>query len=299
MRTGTPGTGVGARVPGIARRLTVVSLMTGGLAATMIGGPAAAAPTTTPSAEPIEVAAVDFAGTVALSNCSGALVSMPNSGPEDPAFVMSNGHCLESGMPGPGEVVVEAPSSRSFQLLDADASTVGTLRAEAIAYATMTDTDVSLYRLTQSYAEIEAAYGIAALPVAADHPVAGTAISVVSGYWERVYSCDIDDFVYELHESSWVWTDSIRYTPECQTIGGTSGSPVLNTDTGEVVGVNNTGNTSGGRCTMNEPCEVDENGTVTVREGINYGQQTYQITACVAEGNVIDLTLPGCTLPQP
>ena len=48
--------------------------------------------------------AVNFAGTVALSNCSGSVVRMPDSEDNDPALVMTNGHCLETGFPGPGEV---------------------------------------------------------------------------------------------------------------------------------------------------------------------------------------------------
>lgn len=244
-------------------------------------------------------AAPDFAGTVALSNCSGSVVRVPQSQPSDPALVLSNGHCLQSGMPEPGEVVVGQPSSRGFTLLDANANDVATLHATELAYATMTDTDVSLYRLDTTYQEIESRYGVQPLDIAASHPSAGTAITVVSGYWKRTYSCTIDDFVYELHEAGWVMKDSIRYTPECDTIGGTSGSPIVNDATGEVVGVNNTGNTNGGQCTLNNPCEVDENGEITVREGINYGQQTYLLADCIADGNEVDLDLPGCALPRP
>jgi V8-like Glu-specific endopeptidase len=262
-------------------------------------GKSAPAAAQAPAAAPEAAAAPDFAGTVALSNCSGSVVRVPQSQPTDPALVLSNGHCLQSGMPSPGQVVVDQPSSRSFTLLDANANDVATLQATKLSYATMTDTDISLYELDSTYQEIESQYGIQALDVAASHPTAGTDITVVSGYWKRTYSCKIDTFVHELHEAGWVMKDSIRYTPECDTIGGTSGSPIVNDATGEVVGVNNTGNTNGGECTMNNPCEVDENGNVTVHEGINYGQQTYLITKCVTTGNKIDLGLPGCELPRP
>ncbi|MGY0023232.1 S1 family peptidase [Streptomyces sp. YJ-C3] len=243
--------------------------------------------------------AVDFAGTVALSNCSGSVVRVPDSQPTDPALVLSNGHCLESGFPGPGEVVVDQPSSRTFTLLDSSAGDVATLRASKIAYGTMTDTDVSLYELTSTYEQIESSYGIKALELSADHPTQGTAISVVSGYWKKTYNCSVDGFAYNLKEGEWTWKDSVRYTSDCQTIGGTSGSPVLDRATGKVVAVNNTGNEDGGRCTDNNPCEVDESGNVTVREGINYAQQTYGIVPCVGTGNKIDLSAPGCALPKP
>ncbi|WP_353941923.1 serine protease [Streptomyces sp. HUAS MG91] len=245
------------------------------------------------------VKAVSFAGTVALSNCSGSVVRVPNSQPSDPALVMSNGHCLESGFPGPGEVVVNKASSRTFSLLNSAGSKVATLRASKVAYGTMTDTDVSLYQLTSTYAQIESSYGIKALELSAAHPTQGTAISVVSGYWKKKYDCSIDGFVYRLKEGAWTWKDSVRYTSACQTIGGTSGSPVVDQTTGKVVAVNNTGNEDGQQCTENNPCEVDANGKVTVRQGINYAQETYGIVPCVVAGNKINLSAPGCTLPKP
>jgi V8-like Glu-specific endopeptidase len=277
----------------------------GALSALLLGGaglatagaaPAAAAPdiSNAPRAK-----AVDFAGTVALSNCSGSVVRMPNSADSDLAFVLSNGHCLESGMPAAGQVIVDKASTRSFTLLNSSGSGVATLRATKIAYATMTDTDVSLYQLSSTYAQIQQRYGIKALQLSDTHPVQGTGINVVSGYWKKIYSCNIDGFVYRLKEDEWTWKDSVRYTSACNTIGGTSGSPVVDSATGKVVAVNNTGNEDGGRCTLNNPCEVDANGTVTVRQGINYAQETYGITKCVAAGNKINLSLAGCELPKP
>jgi V8-like Glu-specific endopeptidase len=245
------------------------------------------------------VQAVTFAGTVSLSNCSGSIVRLPDSEDNDPALVMSNGHCLESGFPEPGEVVVDQASTRSFGVLNSAGTRIGTVRASKIAYGTMTDTDVALYQLTTTYAQIKSSYGITALTLNDTRPVAGTAITVVSGYWKRTYACNIDGFAYRLKEGVWTWKDSVRYTSACQTIGGTSGSPVIDNATGNVVAVNNTGNEDGASCTDNNPCEVSENGTVTVRQGINYAQETYQIPACFGVDSKLDLSASGCTLPKP
>lgn len=82
-----------------------------------VAGAAAPATAATPAAAPAVAAkggpkanAVDFAGTVALSNCSGSVVRMPDSQAGDPALVMTNGHCLETGTPDAGEVVADQPS---------------------------------------------------------------------------------------------------------------------------------------------------------------------------------------------
>ncbi|MFD7937650.1 serine protease [Streptomyces sp. NPDC059755] len=251
---------------------------------------AAAAPT---------LQAVNLAGTVALSNCSGSVVRFPNSLDTDPALVLSNGHCLSTGFPEPGEVLVNQASSRTFGLLNSAGTRVATLRASKLAYGTMTDTDVSIYQLTSTYATIKNSYGISALTVQDTHPTAGTAITVASGYWKTLYNCNIDGFVYRLKEGDWTWKDSVRYTSACQTIGGTSGSPVIDQSTGKVVAVNNTGNEDGARCTENNPCEVDASGTVTVRQGINYAQETYLIPACFTTGNQLNLSATACTLPKP
>ncbi|MGW3426472.1 S1 family peptidase [Streptomyces melanosporofaciens] len=274
------------------------ALLLGG--ATLVGAGAAPAAAASPAKAPAKAPkAVTFAGTVALSNCSGSVVRTPGSADTDPALVLSNGHCLESGFPGAGEVIVDKPSTRSFTLLTASGGSAGTVRASKVAYATMTDTDISLYQLTSTYAQIQSAYGIKALPLSDSHPTQGSAINVVSGYWKKIYSCNIDGFAYRLKEGDWTWKDSVRYTSACNTIGGTSGSPVVDPASGKVVAVNNTGNEDGGRCTLNNPCEVDENGAVTVRQGINYAQETYGITKCVTTGNKIDLNLAGCALPKP
>ncbi|MFI8278361.1 serine protease [Streptomyces sp. NPDC085929] len=265
----------------------------------LIGAAAAPAVASEPQDKAAAAVTVNYAGTVALSNCSGSVVRAPGSLPTDPALVLSNGHCIESGFPGPGEVVKDQPSSRSFSLLNASGSRVATLRASKIAYATMTDTDISVYQLTKTYAQIQSQYGIGALTLNDARPVQGTAIKVVSGYWKRIYSCNVDGFAYRLKEGEWTWKDSVRYTSSCNTVGGTSGSPVIDTTTGKVVAVNNTGNEDGQRCTENNPCEVDENGNVTVRQGINYAQETYLIVPCIGAGNKIDLNRAGCTLPKP
>ncbi|MFF0740003.1 serine protease [Streptomyces sp. NPDC004111] len=294
--------------------------LAGALLATLLVGagatPALAGPASTPTKAPAaaqapaadtaaakahkaRVKAVDFAGTVALSNCSGSVVRTAASQPNDPALVMSNGHCLETGFPAAGEVLVDKPSTRTFSLLNGKAEKVGTLTASKIAYGTMTDTDVSLYQVKSTYAQIESQYGIKALELSAERPAQGTAMTVVSGYWKKTYSCKVDGFAYQLKEGDWTWKDSVRYTSDCKTIGGTSGSPVLDDATGKVIAVNNTGNEDGQECTDNNPCEVDENGKVTVHQGINYGQQTYSIAPCIVAGSKIDLTRPGCALPKP
>ncbi|NVI86610.1 serine protease [Actinomadura sp. BRA 177] len=276
------------------RRLAAAALAVAAAGGTLTASTAQAAPVPHQGR-----AAVDFTGIVALSNCSGSLVRGPRSRDTDAALVLTNGHCLESGMPKSGEVVVDQPSSRTFRLLDRTGEgDLGTLRATRVEYATMTDTDVTVYRLNTTYAAIRQRYGVSALRLSTARPREGTEIRVVSGYWRTIYGCKIDATVYRLREAGWTWKDSIRYTPQCETIHGTSGSPVIDARTHHVVGVNNTGNDDGERCTLNNPCEVARDGRITVRHGTHYGQQTYQLARCLGKGNDVVLNRT-CALPKP
>ncbi|NIH78120.1 S1 family peptidase [Amycolatopsis viridis] len=244
-------------------------------------------------------AAGGYNGIVKLSNCSGSLVRLPQSSDLDRALVLTNGHCLESGMPDPGEVVVNQPVRREMALLGADGHQLGLLHASKVVYATMTDTDIALYALDASYREIARELGGHPLTLAAAPANVGTPVSIVSGFFTRTWHCSIDRIVYSVHEGGWTWKDSIRYAPGCNTIHGTSGAPVVDEGSGEIVGIHNTGNDRGEACTFDNPCEVDENGEVFAQQGLTYGQQTYRIPACFTRNNQLSLVRDGCRLPKP
>lgn len=237
----------------------------------------------------------DFEGIVRLSNCSGSLVIFSGQPKTTQAYVLTNGHCLGFPMVRPGEVKIHVPSQRIMEVADKDES-YHRIKAEEIIYGTMTGTDVGLYRLQQTYEEIEA-WGIRPFLISSEHPQLGVSINIVSGYWERGYSCQIDSFVYELREAGYVFSDAIRYSkPGCQVIGGTSGSPIIQDKTREVIGINNTGNEDGETCTLNNPCEVDKDGNINVIYKASYGEQTYLFYDCLTPDFQIDTSLASCTL---
>lgn len=239
----------------------------------------------------------DFEGIVKLSNCSGAIIKFTGQNIDDNALVLTNGHCLGRPFLKPGEIVYKKSVNRRMKVADANMK-FHNVRAKELVYGTMTDTDAAIYKLKETFRDLENK-GISAFELSNTRPYEALPIHIVSGYWERGYACNIDAFIFELREASWTFTDSIRYSsPGCETIGGTSGSPIIATGTRTVVGVNNTGNESGKRCTMNNPCEVDQNSTVTVNKGASYGQQTYQFYTCLDNTFNIDLKLDGCLLPK-
>jgi len=271
------------------RRALALALAAVAAATGVIAGPAPAQ----------AVAATTLASTIALSNCSASLVRYPSSVSGDRAMMLTNGHCYEGGFLSAGQVLQNRTSSRSGTLLTSTGGSLGTVRADRVLYATMTGTDVALYRLTSTYATLSSRYGVTALTIASSRPADGASMAIPSSYWKRIWTCKIDGFVPQLREGEWTWRDSIRYDANCDTIHGTSGSPIVDAASGQVIGINNTGNDDGERCTLNNPCEVAADGTITVSQGQSYGEQTYWFTTCLTASRTIDLNRSGCLLTRP
>ncbi|MQS11671.1 hypothetical protein F7Q99_05045 [Streptomyces kaniharaensis] len=244
------------------------------------------------------VQAGDLTATIALSNCSASLVRYPTSVDGDRALMLTNGHCLPT-MPPAGEVIQNVAASRSGTLLNGAGNSLGTVQADKVLYATMTGTDVALYELTDTYGSISSRYGVTALTVSDTHPADGAAMFIPSSYWKQVWNCSVNGFVPTLREDEWTWHDSLRYSAGCNTTHGTSGSPIVDSASGRIIGINNTGNDDGQMCTLNNPCEVAADGTTTATKGQSYGEETYWFTTCLGNGRVIDLNVSGCLLTKP
>jgi hypothetical protein len=291
-----------AMAPPLVTRRVLPALIALSLACALVftASPASASPTpvqAAPAAPTLAVAA-DLTATIRLNNCSASLVRYPSSVSTDRAMMLTNGHCFEGGFLAAGQVLQNRSSTRRGTLLNAAGTGVLTLTADRLLYATMTGTDVALYRLTRTFASIQSATGIAARTISASHPVAGDTF-VPSGFFARVFDCDIQTFVPTLREDVWTWHDSIRYNTACATIHGTSGSPIISVATGQLVGINNTANDNGQVCTLNNPCEVGPDGTPTATLGLRYGQETYWFTTCLTSSRTINLNLTGCLLTRP
>jgi hypothetical protein len=254
------------------------------------GSVAGAVPTSSP-------ADANFSGTVALSNCSGSIMRWATSKPTDKAMVLSNGHCHD--FMGSREVEVNQPEVRSVDLLNSDGSVAGTVKTVTLLYATMWQTDVSLYQLDQTYQQLQDTYGVPAFTLASTRPAPkDQPIEVLSGYWRIAYDCNLNGFAYRLHEDVWDWRNSLRYSDGgCQVIGGTSGSPVLDANRVQI-GINNTINESGERCTFDNPCEENRKGKISVHIHRGYGQQTWIFYTCL-KGTTLNLDKAGCKLPKP
>jgi len=239
-------------------------------------------------------------GTASVGDCKGAVVRSATSRPGDPALVLTNGHCVPSGRPAPGTALVDRPAdlARPVTIAGRDGYPKTSARATRLVYATMTGTDVALYRLDKTYAQL-AREGAKVFRLATTPMRAGDRLLL--SYSSSRPKCTVEAVVPHLREAGYQQDDAVRYAPSdtCVSGPGYSGSALLTPDARTIAGINNTHNRDGGRCTEDNPCEVGRDGTVTAVQGRSYGQQVHRISACLARGSRIDLSRPGCTLTGP
>lgn len=237
-------------------------------------------------------------GAVTLNGCVGSVVRTPASRPQDPALLLTNGHCVAGDRPAPGTALVDQPADLEAPIADPQGWPQTTAHANRLVYATMTGTDIALYRLDQTYAQLQAedakVFQLTSTPMRAGDPL-------IMAYNTRRLNCTAEAVVPHLQEGGYQLDDSIRYatTEDCTTTPGMSGSALLAPDGNTVVGIHNTHNNAGEQCTENNPCEIGPDGTVTSGPGRGYGQQVNMIADCFTEGSKLDLSRSGCTLIGP
>ncbi|ADG77733.1 Peptidase S1 and S6 chymotrypsin/Hap OS=Tsukamurella paurometabola (strain ATCC 8368 / DSM /CCUG 35730 / CIP 100753 / JCM 10117 / KCTC 9821 / NBRC 16120/ NCIMB 702349 / NCTC 13040) OX=521096 GN=Tpau_1101 PE=3 SV=1 [Tsukamurella paurometabola] len=234
----------------------------------------------------------DVAGAVLLGNCIGSIVRPPGATPDAPAMVLTNGHCVSGDRPAPGGATVNQPSNRTMLAAGRTGESVTTVRADRLVYATMSRTDVAVYRLDSTYAQV-AARGATVFDLATTPIRPGDRFSMNTGAARK--SCSAEAVVPTVREGDWEQRDSVRYR-DCSSVPGESGSPLISPDGRTVVGVNNSSNTDGEKCTDDNPCEIAADGTVTAVKGRSYGQQIDALARCLTRDS-IDLSRPGCDLP--
>ncbi|GAB2579976.1 hypothetical protein GCM10027168_11010 [Streptomyces capparidis] len=234
-------------------------------------------------------------GAADLGNCVGSVVSGPASRPWDPALLLTNGHCVEGQRPAPGAALVDQPADREVPIADRQGYPRTTVRTKRLVYATMTGTDIALYRLDKTYAQLSAdgakVFRLTSTPVRAGDPL-------TMAYTGGRLSCTAEAVVPHLREGGYQEDNSIRYatSDDCIAQHGMSGSALLAPDGTTIAGIHSTHNDAGEQCTDNNPCEVGPDGAVTSVQGRGYGQQVYTLTACLTAGSKLDLSHQSCTL---
>jgi hypothetical protein len=249
-----------------------------------------------------------LANTIDLRNitaCSGSLVTFEGHTASQKALVLTAGHCIgkgsAGGYPGPGEVFKN-------QKMDGTFLTIRTLGREhqgaciglnALLYATMTDTDIALYELTETYQDLAQRIGAVPFWVSRDPVAPGTKLRAPSGHHEDDLACTFSADVGNVKEHVWSWGPMMRLAG-CTLKPGSSGSPLISETDGRVVGVaSTTYEETNEPCSLHNPCEVDTSGQTSVRsKDTPYGHYAHRLAACVSASGQLDLSLATCVLPR-
>lgn len=234
----------------------------------------------------------NFKGSVYIHNCSGALIRFKNSRPSQNALIMTNAHCER-----PENLPHRKNYTKYFVLLDEKGEFIEGIPSLELIYGTRQGTDLAIYKMRNTYQELQNHFGIEAYTISEQSNIEGNNIEILSGHWKIGYTCGVEKEVYSLVEDIWTVYQAFRYsTPGCETIDGTSGSPILNPKNKEVVGINTTTNEKGRVCELNNPCEVDRNQNIFYQQGLNYGLKLYWLYQCLNDSYELDVNIDGCPI---
>jgi hypothetical protein len=249
--------------------------------------------------------------------CSGAFMTFADRGGSSRGLVLSSGHCAGQGavkvprkdgtvmsFPDVGEVLSRAADNRWLTLETGRSEEPRVcVQSDEIVFATLTDTDIMILQLTETYEQIESRTGLKPLVVSRDTVFQeGLDVHVPSPLFQIAEQCQVEATVEKIKEDRWLWTPVIRMGRECSLLPhGASGAPVVRLDTVEIIGVFGTASDANGPpCELNNPCEVGSDGRIRPgNQSQGYAHFVHKLYTCLDSGRNIDLSVPGCLLRKP
>lgn len=195
----------------------------------------------------------ELQGIVAAFRCSGAFVDLGQPA-DKPATILTAGHCSSESENGhvPGRAVVALPildqeeySSYYVWHKPTNQMTMNSFMIQAIAYATMTKEDITVFESIQSLGKLKA-MGIRTFKLAPTLPKVGQTLQLTSGLWGQTQKCKVERILKDNREEELLFgtslgnvemKNSILLSAECTAQGGWSGSPLFNPATGLIYGV--------------------------------------------------------------
>jgi hypothetical protein len=241
--------------------------------------------------------------TLPLTRCSGALAIMQGMAFDQKALAFTNGHCTGFGsfkkqFPDQGEIFIDRPA-RGVVLVGNEKAYQARFDYRRLLFASMTGTDLAVLELDRSYDEIRQQLPqMTIYTVSKERAVPGMKTNIISARNNLNLTCTVEGIVPRLREGPWTWSNFIRFQHGCNLSPGSSGSPVIVQGTDQVIALGQTGVDGGVACEINNPCEVQTDGsTIVAPVGQSYAAPTAVFYDCY-DGSRFDFALPSCALAR-
>ncbi|NOT78638.1 MAG: trypsin-like peptidase domain-containing protein [Bacteriovoracaceae bacterium] len=247
-------------------------------------------------------------GLAIVNGCSAGLIIFEGIKKHDRALVATNGHCLllnlnlkrEFPYPMPGENLANITDTEFREktniTLHGPNESIKVKMARLI-FGTMSGTDLSLFEIENTYEHLEKEFKILPLKIANRDSSLNTPVSIVSGYYNRKFSCSLKS-ISDLIEGPFYTNNALSLSSECDIYPGFSGSPIVNDLSGEVIGLANTHFSNEGElCSFNNPCIIDpiSEQRIAPFSGQSFGISLIELKSCFDfKLRQIDLELPTC-----
>jgi hypothetical protein len=247
-----------------------------------------------------------------FGGCSATLIDMGANHSDTPAYVLTNGHCMGMPMPRPDQIIVDSPLKNftmQFDFFVDSQDDVINVPVKRIVYGTMKGTDAAILELKTTVGQL-LERGIRGYEISARHADQGEPAEMIgipgngvrrSTRFLRRSECKFMKHVPLMREGGYEWRNAVQHA--CSSVGGSSGSSMVSLVTGKIIAVNNTGVDDSAldepECSMNRPCEVNSDGSVSTNADVNYAQSVHEIATCFTGNGKFSLNLPGCQLEKP
>ncbi|MEF9673910.1 serine protease [Pseudomonas sp. PCH446] len=243
-------------------------------------------------------------GRLSNGDCTATLLDTRDTstnGPT-PAYVLTAGHCIESTN---GNIVTDRPIWGLMRFNYFVDTTPQEYRVKKVAWRSMQGVDMAIIELDVSLQKL-ISEGIQPLKLARQKPADGTDVLIVSAPQGlvptdfkknklRMAACTLQP-ANELVEGPWVWRNTMM--TRCKDIaGGSSGGPILDRYSNEIIGVMGTGNLKDGLvpCRMEAPCTPVAK-FYTATPGNVYGNPADFLGQCFPQGRIVNNATWSCPL---
>ena len=245
--------------------------------------PVAAGPSFTGAPRPPVHTTSPYPALFDLGGCSGALVRFPASQDDDPALVLTAGHCVgRTGDPDATVSDARPAQAHPVTLLNADGRALTSTTVAEVEFAgspAKGSTDLGLLRLTATFGVLDERYGAQPRTLASDGGAVGTTVRVLSGFWREETTCRQTERSGVPGPRTTVTFEAGSSEEPCADIRpGWSGSPVVRPSDDRVVAVDSVGVHVGDHHLWNA------------------GPPVAMLLSCRGKDGRISLAVPGCHL---